>query len=264
MNQNTQSPSTFSQTLIQAGLNYGQASVYEALLKNGPLKASSIVSRTTYKREMIYKFLEELMSYGLVMKSEKTAKVAVFEPTHPNNLIAYIDQQEQKTRLAKDAVKGTLPLLVSQYNLSLDKPGIEYFEGEEGLDKIGADSLQAEGEILSYIDNAAVHKFIPDFNARYRKQRNNLQIKKRMLALDSEFIRSQKEKYLQYELTEIRLVSSATPFATVMQIYNNKVSYISLDEKKLVCVLITDEHISKMHKTLFEALWAKATPLSQV
>ncbi len=263
MDQNTSSP-TFSQTLIQAGLNYGQASVYEVLLKNGPLKASNIATKTTYKREMIYRFLDELISYGLVIKSEKGSKVAIFEPSHPNNLMAFIDQQEQKTRLAKDAMRGVLPLLVSQYTLSLDKPGIEYFEGEEGLDHIGADSLTAEGEVLQYIDNEAVHKFIPEFNARYRKQRNQLKIKKRMLALDSEFIRLQKDKYLKYELTEIRLVSSPTPFATVMQIYNNKVSYISLDEKKLVCVLITDEHISRMHKTLFEALWAKSTPLSQV
>lgn len=264
MTQNTNPQSTFTQTLMQAGLNLGQAQVYEVLLKNGPLKASSVATRTTYKREMVYKFLEELIGFGLVVKNDQTSKVAVFEPAHPNSLMAFIDQQEQKTRLAKDAMRGSLPLLVSQYNLSLDRPGIEYFEGQEGLDKIGADSLEAEGEILSYIDNEAVHKYIPEFNERYRKQRNYLKIKKRMLALDSEYIRSQKAKYLDYALTEIRLVPSPTPFATVMQIYNNKVSYISLDEKKLVCVLITDEHISKMHKTLFEALWQKSTPLSQV
>jgi hypothetical protein len=44
-------------------------------------------------------------------------------------------------------------------------------------------------------------------------------------------------------------------FQSVMQIYDNKVSYITLTDDYLVGIIITDQYIADTHKYLFESLW---------
>ncbi|MCK9379118.1 MAG: MarR family winged helix-turn-helix transcriptional regulator [Candidatus Moranbacteria bacterium] len=43
----------FEQSLIQLGLSYTQAAVYETLLKNGPLPAGKIAKKTAFKRGLV-------------------------------------------------------------------------------------------------------------------------------------------------------------------------------------------------------------------
>ena len=40
-----------------------------------------------------------------------------------------------------------------------------------------------------------------------------------------------------------------------MQIYDNKISYLTLSDKEMIGVIIEDKYIYKMHKDLFEYMW---------
>lgn len=248
--------------LTQAGLDQDQATIYECLIKNGQLPAGKISQKTPIKRGLVYKILETLTEMGLVIKHEEPKKVAVFEPAHPLKLKELAEKKEEQAKSAQDVLSSILPVLTSDFNLASNKPGFQYFEGLEGVKRVAEDSLHSKTEILSYIDNEAVNLYLKDFNVEYSRRRNALQVKKRMLAKDSEYIRARAKTFDQ-STTEVRTINVPTPFATVMQIYDNKISYITLDPKRMISVLIEDQHIAQMHRMLFEQTWTTSTPLTK-
>lgn len=253
-------PLLYTQSLTQAGLNPEQAAVYEVLLKSGTIPARKVARQTPYKRGLVYKVLGELAALGLVVRHDAVGKVSVFEPQHPLKLRELAQKKEQQARDAQTALEGILGHLTSDFNLISVRPGIQFFEGNEGIQKVALDSLTAKTEILSYIDNEAVNKYLPKFNQEYIAARNKLAIKKRMITIDTPYIRGRAKDYNR-ATTGIRLISGKYPFATVMQIYEGKVSYITLDEKKKIGIIIADPHIAEMHRSLFEYTWATAKPL---
>jgi hypothetical protein len=119
------------------------------------------------------------------------------------------------------------------------------------------DSLAASEEILTYADLEAIAKYIPDLNAEYSAIREDQDVKKRGLVIDSPEARKFLKSY-DGEVTGTKLITSTdsvVPFQTIMQIYDNKVSYITLTNEYLVGIIITDQFIANTHKYLFESLW---------
>ena len=79
--------------------------------------------------------------------------------------------------------------------------------------------------------------------------------------LDTPFARDFLKDYHK-QTTDIRLIKQdSSPFHSVMQIYDNKISYITLSDKEMIGVIIEDPHIFEMHKYLFEYSWDKAESL---
>lgn len=252
---------TYLTSLSQAGLTYSQAVVYEILLKNGPLKAGKIHQKTTLKRGLVYKMLDELVDLGLVKKNQTLGKVDVFEPEHPTKLKDLAEKAEDKAKTAQTVLDGFMSKMVSDFNLVSSLPGVQIYEGVEGAKKVLDDSLQADTEIYSYIDSEAVNKLYPDMNKQYVSQRNKEGLKKKMITLDSPYIREHAKSFNR-ATTAVRLITAQTPFTTVMQIYDTKVSYISLQGKSIISSIIDNPHIAQMHKTLFEVMWQTAKPLA--
>lgn len=252
----------YEQQLQLAGLTPDQATVYEILLKGGHSPARKIAQNSPYKRTLVYKILDDLQKLGLVARKDEVGKVSVFEPAHPLKLKELAEKKEEQARNAQTALDGIIGNLISDFNLISGRPGVKFYEGLEGAKKVLADSLAASTEIYSYIDNEAVDKYYPGINEEYVKQRKKLHIKKKMLMVDSEHTRKH-EKNTDSDTTEIRVIPSPVPFATVMQIYNDKVSYIAVspDKNKLISIIIQQPEIAQMHKSLFEHQWTLAKPL---
>lgn len=250
--------------LIQAGLSEEQALVYEALLEKGPQKASPLSTWTGIKRSLIYKILEQLETMGLVEKKGGPGTVAVFSPLHPSLLMHDIERKEKELALAKDMLSNSLGTLSSKYNLIAGKPNVQFYEGIEGIKKVLYDTLtiSSEEEIYSYADLEAILKYIPELNTEYSNKRESLKIKKKGLLLDTLKAREVIKDY-HTEVTETRFIkSNVTEFETVIQIYRNKISYITLKKDSMVGVIIEDSSIYKIQKAIFETLWELIPPVN--
>lgn len=258
----------YSQHLTQSGLTKEQAIVYEVLLKNGALPAGKISSKTAelnekipIKRGLVYKILDQLVDFGLIEKNEEPGKVAIFQVAHPLKIKELVEKKERQAKDAQLALDGVLSSLVSDFNLISGKPGIQYFEGEEGIRRVVFDSLSAKSEIYQYIDNEAANRYFPEINKEYIKIRKEKGIKKKMITIDGDYIRKNANKY-DREFTDIHLIDGKKyPFATAMSIYDNKISYITLKEDKKIGFIIDDADIAKMHRTLFEYMWENTKSL---
>ena len=254
----------YEQHLLQAGLSPEQAKIYEALLKTGHMTAGKISSQTGLKRGLTYKILAELATLNLLEKEEIPGKVARFTLKHPNKIKELAQKREQQAKDAQTALESVLPSIISYFNLLSGMQGVLYFEGKEGVMKVLEDSLTAKETIMTIGDVEAIALYADDINREYVKKRKARGIQKQGIVLDSKFSR---EFFKNYDraVTETRFISHKLyPFKSIIQIYNNKISYMTLTAERLSGVIIEDANIYQMHRFIFEFLWKYGKTYSEL
>lgn len=251
----------YTAKITDTGLTKEQAIVYETLLKLGELPASKIAkaipSEQKLSRPLVYKVLEELIELDLAEKYDAGNQVAQFAPKHPVAITKVIEAEKERIERTKKQFLATAGQLSSLFNLSVGKPGVQFYEGKDGVWEVLMDTITATEEILTYADLEAIAKHVPDLNAEYSTLREERGIKKRGLVIDSPEARKFLTSYTG-DVTKTKLIKTTqavVPFQTIMQIYDNKVSYITLTDAYLVGIIITDQFIANTHKYLFESMW---------
>lgn len=246
----------YEELLIKAGLTPDQSKIYETALKAGVLPASKIALKAGIKRGLGYKVIEQLVAMGLMEKIDK--KVALFAANHPSKIKEIIQKRSDDLKSTEIALAGAIGPMISDYNLTSGKPNVQFFEGEEGVKKVLEDSLYSREEILTYADITSIQKYVPKINEWYVEQREKKGIKKRGILLDTPEARAILASYHK-SVTDSKLIKlTAPPFESVMQIYDGKISHITLSEDQMIGIIIEDPSIYEMHKALFNFTWNKA------
>lgn len=248
------------QTLTNIGLSKEQAAVYETLIKTGITPASYIAKKTGLKRAYTYKLLEQLEKMSLVEKNEKSAKVTLFSPAHPNNLLKFTEEKIKSAEAMKTQLATALQSMISDYNLISGKPNVQFFEGIEGFIKVAEDSLWSATEVCQYIDIDTILKEVSDIDQEYAKKWKTRKTLKRMIYRESPTLEREVEALRSYNAA-VRSIPSPKMWNTVIQIYDNKVSYVSFKEGKKIGIIIEDADIYEIQKMLFEQIWSAAKPL---
>lgn len=244
----------YEQSLTQAGLSKDQAAVYELLIARGTSSARDLHTYSSLSRPLVYKVLDELAALELVEKHEAPKKVALFSAAHPLKLKDVVEKRISAARDAHTALEGVVGQLTSAFNLVSGKPGVRFFEGQEGIRECLNDALTSHTDIYSYVDIAEVERVIPDISREFAKARQKRGLKKKNIGVDTPENRQEIEGYYT-AVTEERLIPwSAPKFGVVMQIYDGKVSYFTL-HTPMIGIIIADPHIYEMHRSLFEQTW---------
>ncbi len=252
----------YEKFLGELGLNKEQSLVYESLLKNGLMPARVVAQKSGVKRSLAYKILEQLISLGLVEKRDNIGKITLFFPAHPGKLREFLQKREEAIKTAEASLGGIMGKMVSDFNLLSGKPNVQFYEGPEGMKKVLEDSLSAESEIYSYSDVISVQQYIPTLNTEYMAKRTKFNVKKKILFFDSKEARALLPKIYKPDITEYKFIPFKTePPHTVMQMYDKKVSYITLAKEQMIGVIIEDANIYSLHKYLFEHQWSTSPEL---
>lgn len=256
-----------------AGLSLNEAEIYEYLLKSGESSAADIIKNTSLKKGMAYLEIENLAKKGLITKKllkpknpnvRNKSKIAYFTPHHPEKLREFIINKESEILTAKNNFEANFTDLVSDFNLISGKPGIQVFEGLEGMKKVLQDSLTSTEVIRTYADMEAIEKYLGKINEDYAKQRDKLNVRKRAILLDTPFARKKLGNY-HSKTTEPRFMTKTEyPFKSVMQIYDNKISYINFSPKTSIGIIINDPEIYQMNCAIFEHAWLNARTYEQL
>lgn len=249
----------FKEQLSQAGLTSDQAALYDTLLRKGALTARKATLEAGIPRTLGYAVLKQLEDMGLVQKIDKEKGIATFAPAHPNALQERIEMEAKKAERAAIALKATLPDLASAFNLATGKPGIRFFEGEDGLRNVLYDTLSSKETIYTYSDTETVEGYASKINAEYVRARLQHKIAKKLLLLDTPTARARLAGP-QSPLTQIRIIAEqdAPPIHSAMQIYDEKISYSTFTKDRYAGTIIHDHAIYMLHRFLFEHLWKNA------
>jgi sugar-specific transcriptional regulator TrmB len=248
---------SYQNELSALGLTPEQAIIYEFLMHKGISRATTISEMTDLKRGITYKILDQLTEMGLIKKIDREGAITLFAPEHPRKLEQTVEESKQKADQAQAALDGILGPLSSQFNLLKGKSNVQFYEGLEGIKKAAFNSLQSQTEILAYIDSETVDKRYGPINKEYVQRRLHKQIPKKILFPSTSYAQRDAE-IISNPLTEVRILPNSSIFNVVMYIYDNTISYFSLEEDRQVAMIIEDPAIYEMHKTFFMQHWQQA------
>lgn len=251
----------YEQTLSQAGLSEKEAAVYEALLSLGKAGMGKLVAKLPYKRANTYNLVADLMTKGLVVEGLERGR-KVFSVENPNKLLELIGQQEERLAQAKGSLETILPTLKSTYALSLNKPGIRIFEGVEGIKQVIEDTIinNPQKKLNTFSDIAGYISYLKDWNTTsYAPKRKRLGIFERVIIPDNPVAIEFMKAYQGKDVTDIVFIDHKKfPFATEVNIYSNKVSFITHSEQSHIGVIIDNQEIFTTMSSIFELYWQMA------
>lgn len=247
--------------LTKLGLTSDEATIYNVLLDGGFMPARAIAIKAGIGRPLTYKILDDLLGKGLVEKKEITNKVTLFSPIHPRELEKLLKKKKDEIEETKRILNESIGQMVSKYNLSIGKPNIQFFEGVEGAIKVTSDLPEDSDEIFSYIDSKKAVELLPKQNEEHIKNREKLNIHKKIIIPDNEFTIERAKNY-DKNITEVKVMPGIDSFPTAIQIYDNKVSFLTLSKEKMLGVIIEDKEISEMMKNVFKLNWDKSNTIA--
>jgi len=246
-----------NELLINLGLTEDEATIYNVLLEGGFMPARAIAIKANIGRPLTYKILDDLIVKRVVEKKEPGKKTSLFSPVHPRELEKLLEKKKTDVENTKKALDESIGQMVSKYNLFIGKPNVQFFEGLEGIQKVALDSLTSNTDICSFIDTDVVLEKYPDLNKQYVSKRLENNVKKRIISTDSALLR-EVAKNDDKNFTKQRIVKQKIHFATIVMIYDNKVSFITLTPEKNIGIIIEDQDIYKTNQAIFDYIWETA------
>lgn len=249
----------YTKIINKLGLSLVQSELLNSLLTLGPDKASNLAKKTKRPRGVAYKGLEELINLKLVSKSENLKKIAIYSAEHPSYLESIIEQREKDLKREKEEFFNNLPDLVSAFNLISNKPGVLFYEGEEGVKKVLMDTLTSnpEKKLYTFSDVASYADYLGEWNTNhYATQRKKLNVYEEVIIPDNKKALDYMKGYKSNDITDILFIDHKSyPFSTEINIYNNKVSFVTFRPDFMIGVIIENEDIFKSFLSIFKFIW---------
>lgn len=246
-------------TLTKAGLEHSSAVIYRILVEHGEQTVPQVLTYTSLSRASVYEALSELLSHDYV-SYRKEGRIAYYKPEHPQQLFELFEQKKRELSLLEGEMNETIRSLTGTFNLSLNKPGVRFFDGVEGMKEVLRDSLLHNEEKRFYsLANLSdwSRGEMATFNKEwYAPKRNELGIKLIGLVTDHpasiDFLRN----YKATDISEVLILEHKKfPFSGELMMYDNKVAFVSLNEDAPIGLIIEDPHIAKSLKSAFKFMW---------
>ncbi len=235
--------------LVKLGLTKSQAKTYLALVRHGQLTPPQLATKISESRTSAYMALAKLEEIGLAGKVEK-AKKQTYEATNPAALSKYIEGRRQELAAVEETYRDSLSNMLGYYYAHRPEPGVQYFQGAEGLRKIYEDHLRT-GEFIHIVRTPADEKHFGEILYTYMNQRAELGIHSELMGAWKPYeIEWSKKNNTRLKRTTISFPSSAYTAPVEIAIYGSKVSYISFGDET-VGLIIESPQIAQAMRELF-------------
>lgn len=242
--------------LQQAGLREDQAVTYTNLLTRGKTTASKLAVLVPYSRPMVYRILDELITYGLVEKVDKPNSVSTFECTHPTKLREWMAEEKEKFNQRSKAVEATLTDLITSYTALTGKPGVRVLQGSAGIEELYEDILNEQAPIClirsPYDDQhpEILEKVLAQITEQVR-----LGITTRAITpFDNETIEELEKIDPQNLVTRRLAYLENLDIPAQILLYADKVAVTAFDGE-LMTTIIQNSAISQTFKLMFAFMW---------
>lgn len=233
------------------GLTPNEIKVYALLLSFGTMVASALSIKTGIKRLTIYSVLCSLKEKGFITTFQKE-NVTYFSALDLESLLNIcenaIAHEKKKKNDVLEFIREIKEIKGENVPSIQKRPCVKFFEGIEGIKKAYEDALTADKEILSY----SSLDFI-DQSYLQRRQEKGIYMK----CLAPKTAKTIEEKKKDPSLSrEIMFINDASNINSEINIYNDKVLFISFEEK--IGILIESRETAKTMKKIFALSWMLA------
>lgn len=228
------------------GLTPNEIKVYILLLSLRAMAASALSVKTGIKRLTIYSVLCSLKEKGFITTFQKE-NVTYFNALELESLLNICENAIAHEKKKKnDILEFIKEIKEIKGESSIQKrPCVKFFEGTTGIKKAYEDALTADKEILSY----SSLDFIDQSFLQRRKEKGIY-----MKCLAPKTAKTIEEKKKDANLSrEIMFIKDASNINSEINIYNDKVLFISFEEK--IGILIESRETAKTMRKIFALSW---------
>lgn len=252
-------PNTVGKLLSELGFTPKERAVYLAILELGEAPVSPIARRAKVNRGTTYDILRALIAKGLVAKSEKAKKLN-YSALGVEGLETYLTAQRSEWEQRIDTLKELHPEFVSLLGSAGIKPAVRFFEGKMGLKEVFLDQIRGgHKEILSYSVASKLEESFGKYLDTFAKQKIHAGITTKVIAPAEPALTNYLSKHYgskNSKLFQLKTVGQKEfPFDAEINIYGNKVAFISLASKELTAVIIESPTLAHSQRLIFELLW---------
>lgn len=241
-------------SLKELGLAESEVSLYITSLVLGPSTIAALAENLAIPRPNVYKGIAGLERHGLAMFSERKRYARTFVVESPTVVLEKLRQKREKVADLDQSLVGTMPDLLALYHQGETPTKIKVFQGrEQFVDAFF--SVLDEAKDSYFLGSAAdnINLLSWDTENEWLKEKVKRGIRSKALFLPSEEAEILKSKDRE-QLRETRILKNTSPFVASFHILANK-AFIWQPKAQLV-ILIEDEFIVQMLRSIFEALWS--------
>ena len=237
------------QLLEQLGLTGSQAKTYLVLIRHGRLTPPMLAKKIGESRTAAYMSLKKLDEIGLAHKVDDVKKQA-YEAANPSALDKFIAGKKEELARVEEAYRDSMSNMLSYYYAHRGEPGIQYFQGAEGLHKIYEDHLRTSEEVY-FVRTPADEGHFGDILYKYMEQRAKAGIESHGLAPFSDrFYEWAEDNDERLKRDMAWFPADAYTAPVEIAIYGNKVSLISFGNEA-VGTIIESPQIARALRELF-------------
>lgn len=230
------------------GLSAFEGAVYLAALEIGQGTIQDLSRKSGIKRTTIYTFIENLKELGLIYATKKHKRI-LYSASHPEQLI-----ELEKNRISE--IEQAMPELLAIHNIQRNKPKVTFYEGESGIKEVYQDTLKTKKNILAWSDFDYMEKVMgKKFMEEYPQERSKRDMGFKTITRHTP-VTQELEKKNMGALRDMKFVKSGE-FKTEINIYGDKVAFMSFRNSEPFAVLIEDEGIAETLRVAWSELWGK-------
>ena len=132
-----------AKTLGQFGLSDKEAAVYLSLLELGPSVVSAVAKHSRINRSTVYVVLGFLTKRGFVSTSD-VKNVRLYIAAAPERLVKIAQESADRYKELAATTKSLLPKLRAMQNGTKQKPRVQFFDGDEGIETVRQEMVGAK------------------------------------------------------------------------------------------------------------------------
>lgn len=244
-----------AETLADIGLQPNEITVLTTLFDaKAALRVSLLSKRTKINRTTLYPILRSLSERGLVSSVEEGGVLA-WRAIKPNLLIDYIQEMQKKLTTDIKSMRDMLSFMEEKgFGRERKYPNIQFYEGREGIKKILTDTIAGNPSkiIYGFSGTDAAQKLMGvSWVNEYIKKRTEAGVHRYEIATGTQASLESKARDTR-EHRETHILPPEYPFEVEMMTYGDKVQIISFADDYPVAVLIQDEKIAQIVRSLFQ------------
>ena len=253
-NQETEIKKSLYTSLKELGLLESEANLYLTSLALGPTSIAVLGEHLNTSRPNVYKAISGLEEHGLAKFSDKKRYARTFIVEPPTVLLGLLRKKRETMAELDQTLVGAMPELLANYHQGETPTKIKVYNSREQWMKIFFEILDEAKESIKYLGSA------DDFIGLIGWDTENEWIKRRKeknIHIDCLLTSGEDADILHETDTEgmrtTRIFKGSVRFVTGFMLYANKV--IIWQPKAPLLILIEDEYIIAMFRSIFEVLW---------
>jgi sugar-specific transcriptional regulator TrmB len=249
---------TLYSSLAELGLHEHEIELYTTALAIGPSSIAILAKTLNINRPNVYKVIAELEKHGLAKYSERKRYNRTFMVESPLVVRELLHKKRDLLATQDTKLFSALPDLLALYRQGELPTSVKVFEGKDQFLKIFFQVLDESKDEILYCGSA--DDLISGFIGWAEEEKwIAKRLKKKIFIKALIFGGTDAEKLISddpKQLRETRLIKNMVHFPTSFHLYANKM--IIWQPQAPMALLIEDEYIVGMFKSLYSVLWEQS------